>query len=202
MNRRNFLKTSLAGAAIPALSGVGQFSLADTLSTWGGGLPELAVSDSRFAACKRFGSTAEQAGLAHSAIDGDVTALWFEHLDPQWRKGPIVIAGITARQPLFVLERLAWDRGMRVVLRVEHDWNADGSVSHTLDAPAHQLPDLTALFEGNADWSERFARLSANCSWNLARSSCAQRTAQSPAYARNDQQAPLVSWVIAPTQRA
>ena len=202
MNRRNFLKTSLAGAAIPALAGASQFSLADSLSRWGSGLPELVISDARFAACRRFGNAAEQAGAAHHAIDGDMTALWFEHLDPQWRKGPTVIAGLTARQPLFVLERLAWDRGMRVVLRVEHDWNADGSVRHVLEAPDHQLPQLTALFDGNADWSERFARLSANCSWNLARASCAKRSAQSPAYARNDQKAPLVSWVIAPIQRA
>ncbi|MCY1282414.1 hypothetical protein D9M68_261650 [compost metagenome] len=202
MNRRKFLKTSLAGAAIPALASVGHFSLADTLSAWGGGLPELAISDARFAACQRFGSAAEQAGLAHVAIDGDVTALWFQRLDPQWRKGPTVIAGLTARQPLFVLERLAWDRGMRVVVRVEHDWNADGSIGHTLDAPEHQLPELTALFDGNADWSERFARLSASCSWNLARTPCAQSTARSPSHIHSGNPAPLVSWVIAPIQRA
>ncbi|MGE6191106.1 hypothetical protein ACQKCL_08720 [Stutzerimonas stutzeri] len=202
MNRRYFLKASLAGTAIPALAGVSRFSLADTFSSWSGGLPELAISDTRFAACQRFGRAAEQAGLAHVAIDGDITALWFQHLDPQWRKGPTVIAGMTARQPLFVLERLAWDRGMRVVLRVEHDWQADGSVDHALDAPQHQLAELTTLFNGNADWSERFARLSANCSWDLARTSCAQSTARSPSAPHGGRPTPLVSWIIAPAQRA
>lgn len=202
MNRRNFLKISLTGAAIPTLAGTGQFSLADTLSAWGGGAPELAISDARFAACQRFGSAAEQAGLAHTAIDGDITALWFKQLEPQWRKGPMVIAGMTARQPLFVLERLAWDRGMRVVLRVEHDWQADGSVSHLLDAPEHQVPALASLFDGRADWSERFARLSASCSWNLTRTPCANAVARSPASIQAGSTAPLVSWIIAPAQRA
>ncbi|MGP6010926.1 twin-arginine translocation signal domain-containing protein [Pseudomonas aeruginosa] len=202
MNRRNFLKTGLAGTAVPALTGIGQFSLAETLSAWGSGTPEWAISDSRFTACQRFGEAAERAGLSHVAIAGDVTALWYRHLDPKWRKEPTIIAGMTARQPLFVLERLAWDRGMRVVLRVEHDWQADGSVSHSLQAPEHQLPGLTALFSGDADWNERFARLTANCSWNLARSPCGQSKTSAPSHIHNERPAALVSWIIAPSQRA
>ena len=75
MNRRYFLKASLAGTAIPALAGVSRFSLADTFSNWGGGLPELAISDTRFAACQRFddaksrrvGQRLEQVVLHHGA---------------------------------------------------------------------------------------------------------------------------------------
>ncbi|MGP3618738.1 twin-arginine translocation signal domain-containing protein [Pseudomonas aeruginosa] len=202
MNRRNFLKTSLAGTAVPALAGIGQFSLADSLANWGQGTPEWAISDSRFSACQRFGSAAERAGLSHLAIDGDVTALWYKHLDPQWRKEPTVIAGMTALQPLFVLERLAWDRGMRVVLRVEHHWQGDGRVNHRLEAPEHQLPELATLFGGDADWNERFARLAANCSWNLAGSPCGQGLSSASTHINNERPAPLVSWIIAPSQRA
>ncbi len=194
MKRRNFLKGSLIGAAIPALAASSQVSLADSLAAWSAGNLDMAVSDARFAASRRFGSAAQQAGLKHWAIDGDVTGLWYEQLDPQWRKGPATIAGMTARQPLFILERLAWDRGMRVVLRVEHEQLADGSIQHRLNAPAHQLTDLTRLLHGRDDWSERLARLSGSCSWGLAHTPCAEALAYSPA---SDRQPPLVSWVIA-----
>ena len=50
-------------------------------------------------------------------IEGDVTKLWFETLDPLWRKPGFVLGGITGRDALFVLETLAWDRGRRVVSR-------------------------------------------------------------------------------------
>lgn len=50
-------------------------------------------------------------------IDGDVTALWYDVLDPLWRKPGFVLGGITGRDVLFVLEVLAADRGRRVVSR-------------------------------------------------------------------------------------
>jgi hypothetical protein len=50
-------------------------------------------------------------------IDGDVTALWYDVLDPVWRKPGFVLGGITGRDVLFVLEILAADRGRRVVSR-------------------------------------------------------------------------------------
>ena len=50
-------------------------------------------------------------------IDGDVTALWYHTLDPRWRRPGFVVAGFTGPDALFVLERLAWDRGRRVIER-------------------------------------------------------------------------------------
>lgn len=50
-------------------------------------------------------------------IDGDVTALWYDRLDLAWRAPGPVIAGMTGEDALFVLERLAWDRRRRVMLR-------------------------------------------------------------------------------------
>ncbi|WP_028627142.1 twin-arginine translocation signal domain-containing protein [Metapseudomonas resinovorans] len=201
MNRRNFLKTSLAGATLPALTATSGLSLADAFDAWSGDKASIAVSDARFHQSRLFGSAAEQAGLRHLAIDGDVTALWFEHLDPLWRKHRVVIAGMTARQPLFVLERLAWERDMRVVLRIEHDWTANGLVDHQLEAPQHQLPHLTELLNDHADWSERLARLGANCTWSN-QGACNRSAVTSPAVRQGDRTAPLVSWIIAPARNA
>ncbi|MFO7286634.1 MAG: twin-arginine translocation signal domain-containing protein [Gammaproteobacteria bacterium] len=73
------------------------------------------------------------------ACDGDVTRVWFETLDPAWRKPGFVVAGITGDDVLFVLERLAWDRGRRVVARNDlAPRGADGrSVASWIIAPVH-----------------------------------------------------------------
>lgn len=50
-------------------------------------------------------------------VDGDVTTLWYETLDPLWRKPGFVLGGVTGKDVLFVLETLAPDRGRRVISR-------------------------------------------------------------------------------------
>lgn len=50
-------------------------------------------------------------------IDGDVTALWRDTLDPLWHQRGTCLAGVTEAKALFVLEQLAWSRGRRVIER-------------------------------------------------------------------------------------
>jgi hypothetical protein len=85
------------------------------------------IVDERFSTSVEFGEEWRARGASVHTIRGDITDLWFHDLDLQWKKRPVPIAGLTAHGPLFCLERLAWDHGMRVVSRVEqrsHD--ADG----------------------------------------------------------------------------
>jgi len=84
------------------------------------------VFDERFPASVAFGKDWKARGAAVHAIRGDITDLWFYDLDLQWKQRPVPIAGLTAYGPLFCLERLAWDRGMRVVSRVEQTATHDG----------------------------------------------------------------------------
>ncbi len=77
------------------------------------------IVDERFPASVAFGEEWKARGAAVHAMRGDITDLWFHDLDRQWKKQPLAIAGLTAHGPLFCLERLAWDHGMRVVSRVE-----------------------------------------------------------------------------------
>jgi hypothetical protein len=77
------------------------------------------VFDQRFPASVAFAREMNQLGAPIHAIDGDITDLWFHDLDAAWKKQPVAIAGLTAHGPLFCLERLAWDYGMRVVFRSE-----------------------------------------------------------------------------------
>jgi hypothetical protein len=60
-----------------------------------------------------------------------------------WRKEHVAIAGLTQFGPMFVLERLAHERGMHVALRVEHQVRAAGTLAHAVSAH----PETVALAE-------------------------------------------------------
>jgi len=78
-------------------------------------------------------------GARVHVIDGDVTALWYRDLDRRWRRPGFVVAGYTGAGPLFVLERLAGDRGRRVVHRESLSSADDGNepLVHWIIAPTH-----------------------------------------------------------------
>jgi hypothetical protein len=95
--------------------------LADGLSRDNHFKLHIAIFDRRFAAGRRFARSSETHGVATRAIAGDVTTLWYSELYPLWKQNPVAIAGLTTYGPLFCLERLAWDHGMRVLHRQEHD---------------------------------------------------------------------------------
>ncbi|HEY0342486.1 MAG TPA: hypothetical protein VGC34_16920 [Steroidobacteraceae bacterium] len=82
--------------------------------------PHLAIFDHRFAAGRRFASSSEASGVTTRPVTSDVTDLWYSELHPLWTRQPVALAGLTTYGPLFCLERLAWNHGMRVLHREEH----------------------------------------------------------------------------------
>ena len=84
------------------------------------------IYDERFPKSLTFGWKMQSLGEPTHAIRGDVTNVWFHDLDPQWKQRPVPIAGLTAYGALFCLERLAWDHGMRVVVRETQREKGDG----------------------------------------------------------------------------
>ncbi len=85
------------------------------------------IFDERFPASVAFGEVWSSRGAPVHAIRGDITDLWFQDLDPHWKKQPVAIAGLTAHGPLFCLEQLAWNHGMRVAFRIEQpSFDVDG----------------------------------------------------------------------------
>ena len=112
IDRRAFMMTAAVASFLPA-PGIG------ALAADGVGLDGV-ISDRRFAESRAFGSAAEARGIAHWPMAGDVTRIWLQELDPRWRRGAAIVAGLTTRQALFCLEQLARDRGMRVFRRIEH----------------------------------------------------------------------------------
>jgi hypothetical protein len=108
-NRRQFMQTGVALAAYSLIASPG----ADLK-------PARFVYDSRFAPARHMARRMAQQGVALAATSGDLTDLWFNEFDLQWRQAPMVLAGMTTVPGLFVLETLAADHRMRVVSRLEH----------------------------------------------------------------------------------
>jgi len=122
VNRRAFLKASVAVSAWPALAGtVGSKPAASPFYK--------VVFDRRYAAAQAFAREAQSRGWAVHGIEGDVTNLFFRDLDLRWKAGPVAMAGLTVASSLFCLEMLARDRGMRLMHRTEHAQLSGGKLA-------------------------------------------------------------------------
>ena len=115
-SRREFLQAGIAACMLPIAGTAGTPSLR---------LYKV-IFDQRFPSSREFAEEARSLGLSLHAIEGDITDLWFHDLSLRWKQEPAAIAGLTAHGPLFCLERLAWDHGMRVVHRASHVASVDG----------------------------------------------------------------------------
>jgi hypothetical protein len=128
-----------------------------------------AIFDDRYAESQVFAETLGRFSVPLCAIEnGDITKLWYDELDLLWREKPIAIAGSTQFGPMFALERLATERGMRVALRVEHQVRADGTVAHVLTGPAETMALADYLRQQGADWPVLMAVLAAHCHTDAA----------------------------------
>ncbi len=110
------------------------------------------VVDNRFSEAMQIGAHAARGGVPLSEFSGDLTQLWYEHLDLEWKKHPKALAGVTTRQGLFVLETLAADHRMRVVYRGEHAAPRDGRVSHLLCGPEALIASAAAPSTDASNW--------------------------------------------------
>ena len=107
-NRREFLQGGIAVSLLPLLSRKG-FSAAPPRAL------DMVVFDQRFHKAREFAQQGREAGLDCTAIEGDITHLYFHHLSLRWNRGPTTLAGLSTKASLFCLEMLARDRGMRPV---------------------------------------------------------------------------------------
>ncbi len=111
--RRQVLGAGAAASLLPASAAIAAAKTPD---------PAIyrAVYDARHPEARGFAEEAARRGWPVRAIEGDVTGLWFHELDLRWKEGPAAICGLTEPAALFILERLAWDAGMRVTARADH----------------------------------------------------------------------------------
>jgi hypothetical protein len=126
-SRRQVLKSAAVLSASP-LAG----KLAFAGGTDANMAPHVAVIlDVRHEEARAFGRRARDLGSTVRTIEGDVTPLWQSELHARWKAGTgVIVAGMTERSALFVLERLGWDHNLRVIFEAEHTPGAAGQFSH------------------------------------------------------------------------
>ncbi len=215
-NRREFLQIGIAAGALP-LAARGAFAAPAPAA---GPAPSKAVPlyrvvyDPRFEDAAAFGARAGELGLASHAFEGDITAFWFHELDAVWRARqaapgrapaePMAVAGLTAHGPLFCLERLGWERGLRVVYRAEHKAVGARRLEHAVAGPLSMVTAARALAEAGGGWAPGAADIVAACPQGRAEIVEARIAADAPpaAAAALERAETLYSWVIAPAVRA
>lgn len=116
IDRRALLTSGAAVSAVAWLPGMSVAAFATDNSHI-----ERFVFDTRFARAVEAGHAANAQGIRASAVDGDLTSLWYHDLSLKWQRRPMTIAGVTAEDALFVLGTLASDHRMRVVEKTELD---------------------------------------------------------------------------------
>jgi len=157
-NRREFLQTG-AVVSVLAVHGLVPREAVGAAAVRSGAAPPNTIYDERYAECRTFAAAACELGAAVRHIErGDVTAV-YDELDVAWRATPAALAGTTQFGPMLVLERLAGERGMRPVLRVEHRPTAAGSIDHVMTAPRATLTLAAELCAAGLEWPGIMAAL-------------------------------------------
>jgi hypothetical protein len=201
-SRREFLQVGIAALALPISA---HAALSPAASARENTIPVTplykVVFDERFPASVAFGDEARSLGLPTHSIRGDITDLWFHELDAQWKKKPAAVAGLTAQGALFCLERLAWDHGMRVVFRGDHQYLPAGAIEHVLTGPESVVRQAANLQDDGDTWAARIANFVARIpeSHSTPAKATIHGRATAPANIEADD---LISWVIAPVAGA
>jgi hypothetical protein len=197
-SRREILHSALVASALP---------LAGTLSSaWAESRRHFhcVVYDSRIEASVTFSRKLLELGSTIHPISGDMTDLWYGTLYNRWRTDPVAIAGLTAHGPLFCLERLGWEHGLRLTFRAEHTERPGGLREHSLSGPQFMSADIDALAGAGRNWPTRIADLITRDSKELTKplpgifvgSSGASVLQSAPGDG-----ATLFSWVLVPIRR-
>jgi hypothetical protein len=194
-SRREFLQIGVAALALPVSVRAGAKATAASREFAPAQLYKV-VYDERHASSRAFASEVTRLGVPVQGIQGDITGFWFNELDARWKKQPVAVAGLTEHGPLFCLERLSWDHGMRVVYRADHTYRADGYMEHEFSGSERMLREAVDLSSSGPNWSTRVASLLTRCPSTRAQAS--KLTIVTPAAKQAGDPEHLVSWVIAP----
>ena len=199
MNRREFV---VCGTGAVAALGVAAFETAraagsECSRSLRGRLPYRVIVDERFQQSRAFGHGAAQLGCTIQPISGDVTSLWFNELQPLWARGEGEIVGMTTGASLMCLEQLAWNQWMRVVARVDHRAESDGTVRHRLMLRNGPLQEAQVALADDGQWSGRLADTLVRCLGNHRDGRSMERVAVTRSRSRESSGISLTSWVIA-----
>ena len=196
-SRREFLQTA-ALAALPAIAVASRTGAATPAINPTGADFHVVLFDARHPHARSVAARISRAGApVHGLVDGDITQVWLQEIGPAWQRGPVVVAGLTARPALFCLEQLALSSGLRVVFHAEHVVRLDGRTEHSLLRGAEDLRlSSSDLRRAGQHWPARIADALATYRPHAARQRLGRSDAAlEPALPPGAQL--LTSWIIA-----
>jgi hypothetical protein len=143
-NRREFLQTGVAVSAFP-------LTMQELVSADHAPLIHRGVFDGRIGAARAFARELGRRGVpADDLDDGDITRIYRELASRP--TADLAIGGMTQHGPLLVAEQLARDRGLRVVLRIEHTPRAGEQIVHAIAATPDTIALAEQLVRRGLDW--------------------------------------------------
>ena len=148
-----------------------------------------------------FAAASRAAGLDISGlVQGDVTSFWMHELSEVWPHKEASLMGLTTPGPLFCLEQLAPQFGMRVIFRAKHQ--ADNPLCLDMQGP----DNLLEKFKSDTvirDWSVHLAGLMGACPEGLVRMTENRVFSKQPVFhsTRLLEHKTLVAWIIAPAMQ-
>lgn len=200
-NRREFLHLGVAALSLPIAARAGMSPQVLAPGEHSSAEPLYKIFfDERFPASVAFADEMKRFSIPSHAIRGDITNAWFDDLYYRWKQGPAAIAGLTAPGPIFCLEMLARDAGMRLALRIDHRRAADGRIEHEFAGPGNVLKQAADFDADSAKWPERMGEIVARFPAERARAAKANLSGRISN--RTDDPEHLVTWVIAPLRQA
>lgn len=196
-SRREFIQTGLAASALAAFPLTALPTLADTTNEEPYPLFKV-VFDQTLPAGEAFGAEATRRGAPATAVGGNAGGVWMNEIEPRWKRGPAVLAGLTDRSSLFCFELLARDYGMAVVYRAEH-CPTSGGIRHVITGPEGLSAWQSRLTAAGQRWSTVAAQMVMNCPAILGPE---RRIGLLDLAQPSSVPGPsLFSWVIAPARR-
>lgn len=199
-DRREVLRGGLLFSAFPLFCGSGRSALAAGFPSFTGLRLSRVIYDSLIPQSRTFASQAKRYRLPLLDIKGDVTDLWYNDLYGLWRRGPTAIAGLTASRTLFCLERLAWDAGLSVRFRVDHDAIGKDIRSFRSRVAHPRAASSTRFGDDSKSWAVAMAQRIAAYDRRRAIPPVRHLTSGFIRSARNPTES-LTAWVIAPASK-
>lgn len=191
-SRRVFLQTS--AAAVSAIVSANR-GFAASLINDRSGLIDAIVFDERFDPCREFADEAWRHGADALSIRGNVAEAWFSDLRERLQSAPSVIAGLTLEPAAFEMRSFARDVEYHEIYRGDH-LIVDSSARHRINTSASLEKSAAQLSDSVASLGQAVAQLVTQVDKQTRLRD--RKMVGTDINTRSDDQARLVSWVIAP----